>query len=86
MNIDFSQMITAEQQQEDRKKAELEAALNARRTAYLAESDPLRLEADYDALSKGLEPDYSNWLASVAAIKARYPLPVSAEVFESNEA
>lgn len=86
MNIDFSQMITAEQQQEDRKKAELEAALNERRTAYLAESDPLRLEADYDALSQGLEPDYSNWVASVAAIKARYPLPVSAEASESNEA
>jgi hypothetical protein len=86
MNIDFSQMITAEQQQEDRKNAELEAALNARRTAYLAESDPLRLEADYDALSQGLEPDYTAWLASVAAIKARYPFPVSAEASESNEA
>jgi hypothetical protein len=86
MNIDFSQMITAEQQQEDRKNAELEAALNARRTAYLTESDPLRLEADYDALSQGLEPDYTTWLASVAAIKARYPLPVSAEASESNEA
>jgi hypothetical protein len=86
MNIDFSQMITAEQQQEDRKNAELDAALNALRTAYLAESDPLRLEADYDALSQGLEPDYTAWLASVAAIKARYPLPVSVEASESNEA
>ena len=86
MNIDFSQMITAEQRQEDRINAELEAALNARRTAYLAESDPLRLEADYDALSQGQEPDYTAWLASVAAIKARYPLPVSADASEINEA
>jgi len=86
MNIDFSQMITAEQQLEERKNAQLEAAFNARRAAYLAESDPLRLEADYDALSQGLEPDYTEWLASVAAIKARYPLPVSAEASEINEA
>jgi hypothetical protein len=86
MNIDFSQMVTAEQQLEERKNAQLEAVLNARRSAYLAESDPLRLEADYDALSQGLEPDYTAWLASVAAIKARYPLPVSAEASEINEA
>jgi len=43
----------------------------------------LRLEADYDALSKGLEPNYTAWLASVAAIKARYPLPVSAEALDA---
>ena len=86
MNIDFSQMITAAQQLEERKNAQLEAALNARRTAYLAESDPLRLEADYDALSQGLEPDYSAWLASVAAIKARYPLPESAGASATDDA
>jgi len=86
MNIDFSQMITAEQQLEERKNAELVAALNARRTAYLTESDPLRLEADYDALSQGLEPDYTEWLASVAAIKTRYPLPASAEASATDDA
>ncbi|MBV7478185.1 hypothetical protein [Pseudomonas sp. PDM31] len=85
-NIDFSQMVTAEQQLEERKNAELQAALSARRAAYLAESDPLRLEADYDALSQGLEPDYTNWLASVAAIKARYPLPANAEASGINDA
>lgn len=46
-----------------------------RRTAYSAESDPLRNEADYDAVVNGTEPDYTAWLAAVAAIKARYPLP-----------
>lgn len=46
-----------------------------RRAAYVAESDPLRNEADYDAVVNGTEPDYTAWLAAVAAIKARYPLP-----------
>ena len=76
MNIDFSKMKTAGQLQLEKVQAEHEAVMASRRAAYLSESDPLRLEADYDALSQRLEPDYSTWLASVAAIKARYPLPV----------
>ncbi|CRM72826.1 hypothetical protein [Pseudomonas sp. 25 R 14] len=78
-NIDFGQMITAEQRFADEQRAVLDSALASRRAAYLSESDPLRLEADYDALSQGLEPDYTAWLASVAAIKARYPLPVGVD-------
>jgi hypothetical protein len=46
-----------------------------RRTAYVAESDPIKNEAEYDAMVNGTEPDYTAWLAAVAAIKARYPLP-----------
>ena len=46
-----------------------------RRAAYSAESDPIKNEADYDALLNGTDPDYTAWLATVAAIKARYPLP-----------
>lgn len=76
-NIDFSKMVTVEQRQNEDRRAALEAVLASRRAAYLAESDPLRLEADYDALSQGLEPDYAAWLSSVAAIKARFPLPAS---------
>jgi len=53
----------------------LEQVQELRRAAYVAESDPLKNEADYDALVNGTEPDYSAWLAAVAAIKARYPLP-----------
>lgn len=83
MNIDFSQVITAEQRLADEQRAALESALASRRAAYLSQSDPLRLEADYDALSQGLEPDYSAWLASVAAIKARFPLPVSAQALDA---
>jgi hypothetical protein len=75
MNIDFSKVITAEQRKAEQFQADLETARAQRRTAYQAESDPLRLEIAYDALSQGLEPDYTPWVASVAAIKARYPLP-----------
>lgn len=46
-----------------------------RRGAYVAESDPLKNEADYDALVSGAAPDYAAWIAAVEAIKARYPLP-----------
>lgn len=81
-NIDFSKMVTVEQRQEEERRATLEAVLASRRAAYLAESDPLRLEADYDALSQGLEPNYTAWLASVAAIKARYPLPLTESTTE----
>lgn len=79
MNIDFSKMKTSAQLEVEKDNALMGVALASRRAAYLSESDPLRLEADYDALSHGREPDYTAWLASVAAIKARFPLPVSAE-------
>lgn len=48
-----------------------------RRAAYAANSDPLKNEADYDALQSGTEPDYSAWQAAVAEIKERYPLPTT---------
>lgn len=54
----------------------LEQVQELRRAAYAAESDPLRNEADYDALVAGTEPDYTAWMSAVAAIKDRYPLPV----------
>ncbi|MBV4477846.1 hypothetical protein [Pseudomonas botevensis] len=75
MNIDFSKMITAEQRRAEQFKAQRDAVYAQRRAAYQEESDPLRLEIAYDALSQGLEPDFSPWVTSVAAIKARYPLP-----------
>lgn len=78
-NIDYSKMKTAEQLKTEKAQVDIEVVMASRRNAYLSESDPLRLEADYDALSQGREPDYAAWLASVAAIKARYPLPVTVE-------
>ncbi|MWV13753.1 hypothetical protein F3I62_16760 [Pseudomonas sp. R-28-1W-6] len=42
--------------------------------AYRAVSDPLKMEAEHDALITGAEPDYTVWLAKVAEIKARLPL------------
>ena len=69
-------------------EAEIEAHLNPlpiaqtieqvqaqRRAAYAVESDPIKNEADYDALVNGTAPDYTAWMAAVEAIKARYPLP-----------
>jgi hypothetical protein len=47
-----------------------------RRAAYVAESDPLKTEAEYDAMINDSEPDYSAWLTAVAEIKGRFPLPV----------
>ncbi|HEJ1886681.1 TPA: hypothetical protein SLV55_002402, partial [Pseudomonas aeruginosa] len=41
------------------------------------ESDPLKTEAEFDAIKAGTEPDYSAWVAKVEEIKARYPLPVA---------
>ncbi|ARN34707.1 TPA: hypothetical protein ACRNYL_006187 [Pseudomonas aeruginosa] len=46
-----------------------------RRQAYQDEADPLRLEAEYDAIAAGTEPDLAAWVAAVRAIKERYPLP-----------
>lgn len=54
---------------------QLASARAQRRAAYVAESDPLKTEAEYDALLAGTEPDYTAWMAAVEAIKARYPLP-----------
>ncbi|MCY1293694.1 hypothetical protein D9M70_429620 [compost metagenome] len=45
-----------------------------RLAAYRLESDPLKTEAEYQALKAGTEPDYSAWIAKVEEIKARYPL------------
>ncbi|EMN5287285.1 hypothetical protein Q030_03604 [Pseudomonas aeruginosa BWHPSA017] len=75
MSIDWSQLVTPEQQAEERRQAEYDAATAARANAYRLESDPLKTEADFDAIKAGVEPDYSAWVAKVEEIKARYPLP-----------
>lgn len=51
-----------------------EAILN-RSNAYASESDPLKIEAEYDAMKNGTEADYTKWLEKVIEIKARYPFP-----------
>ncbi|MBG7255674.1 hypothetical protein I5J23_19860 [Pseudomonas aeruginosa] len=60
---------------EDQQVEQREAIRAQRRQAYRAESDPLRLEAEFDAIAAGTEPDLAAWVAAVQAIKARYPLP-----------
>ncbi|MBV5551579.1 hypothetical protein KUU59_29560 [Pseudomonas aeruginosa] len=69
--IDWSMLKSPEDQQAEQRKA----IRALRRQAYRTESDPLRLEAEYDAIVAGTEPDLAAWVAAVQAIKARYPLP-----------
>ncbi|MDP5622982.1 hypothetical protein P3800_26510 [Pseudomonas aeruginosa] len=73
--IDWSKVKTAEQQAQERWQAEYDAATAARANAYRLESDPLKTEAEFDAIKAGVEPDYSAWIAKVEEIKARFPLP-----------
>ncbi|HGM5020776.1 TPA: hypothetical protein ACKPYW_005250 [Pseudomonas aeruginosa] len=75
MSIDWSQLVTPEQHAEERRRAEYDAAAAARANAYRLESDPLKTEAEFDAIKAGTEPDYSAWVAKVEEIKARFPLP-----------
>ncbi|KSC68644.1 hypothetical protein AO895_14740 [Pseudomonas aeruginosa] len=75
MSIDWSQLVTPEQQAEERRQAEYDAATAARANAYRLESDPLKTEAEFDAIKAGTEPDYRAWVAKVEEIKARFPLP-----------
>ncbi len=67
--------VYAEPVPEPTKSERLAVCLAQRRAAYAAESDPLKIEAEYDALIKGSEPDYTAWRAKVAEIKARIPKP-----------
>ncbi|HEP9171740.1 TPA: hypothetical protein ACVGJ5_007099 [Pseudomonas aeruginosa] len=69
--IDWSMLKSPEDQQVEQR----EAIRALRRQAYCTESDPLRLEAEYDAIATGTEPDLAAWVAAVQAIKERYPLP-----------
>ncbi|MBQ4836287.1 MULTISPECIES: hypothetical protein [Pseudoalteromonas] len=46
-------------------------ALEARRVAYVVESDPLYMEWQYDQTEQSKQV----WLDSVANIKARFPFP-----------
>ena len=73
--IDWSKLKTAEQQAQERWQAECDAAAAARANAYRLESDPLKTEAEFDAIKAGVEPNYSAWVAKVEVIKARFPLP-----------
>ena len=52
---------------------ELSQNLEKRQTAYVKESDPLYMEAQFDDTPETLQ----KWRDKVAEIKARYPLPES---------
>lgn len=54
----------------------LENVLYERKIRYKLESDPIKLEAEYDALIADTVPDYTQWIAAVALIKEELPLPI----------
>ena len=64
-------------EQEAPKPLNLAETQELRKNIYSIESDPIKIEAEHDALVSGIEPDYTAWLEKVAEIKARYPLPIS---------
>lgn len=55
--------------------ATVEEATAKRMAAYRSESDPLKNEAEYDAMLIGAEPDYGPWMEKVKEIKLRFPMP-----------
>lgn len=57
----------------------IEDPMKMRRLAYRNESDPLKIEAEYDALISGSDPDYGPWKEAVKSIKDRFPLPTAAK-------
>lgn len=69
--IDLSKLITAEMKAEQA----VSDVVSNRLAAYRAESDPLKVEAEYDAMLNGTEPDYTLWMAKVEEIKLRFPFP-----------
>lgn len=50
-----------------------EEIINLRANAYKTESDPLKNEAEFDAIVADKQPDYKLWLAKVNEIKQKYP-------------
>ncbi len=74
--LDFSKMITAEEKANKQYEDAVQQAIQQRKAAYLAESDHLKTEAEYDASVAGVAVDYSAWHAAVQAIKDRFPMPV----------
>lgn len=73
--LDLTFLQTAEQKALAAREQAVDNALNGRRAAYVAESDPLRNELIYDAIAAGQEVDLKPWLAKVKEIKERFPLP-----------
>lgn len=73
--IDWAQMQTQSEREHAAAVTAYESAVAARRSAYTVEADPLRLAAEYDAIASGQPLDLTPWVAVVAAIKQRIPLP-----------
>lgn len=73
--IDWTKLKKADEVTEEAWQQQYDAVASQRLAAYRAESDQLKIEADYDAAIAGKAPDYSVWIAKVKEIKSRYPIP-----------
>ena len=60
---------------EEIKKEKYDTWLTNRQSAYKTESDPLKIEAEFDAFKNNTDPDYTEWINKVNEIKARFPFP-----------
>lgn len=69
MNIDWSQVKTAEEKTADAVRQELEIARSNRAAAYVSEADPL-----FFKVQRG-EAELADWKAKVADIRERFPYP-----------
>ena len=52
-----------------------EIILVQRKSRYFSESDPLKIEAEYNSIIKDTDPDYTDWIAAVSQIKTDLPKP-----------
>ncbi|MEQ3513666.1 hypothetical protein ABMY35_10050 [Pseudoalteromonas sp. BZB3] len=77
-SAEYMQSLGMDQEQIDsvlnQQQFELGQNAEKRKAAYIAESDPLFMEAQFD----GTAQSQQKWQDKVAEIKARYPLPENA--------
>ena len=75
MNIQWDKYVSPAKAAAEVRDQALVSAQAKRLLAYREESDPLKTEAEFDAITVGVEPDDGAWIAKVADIKSRYPMP-----------
>ena len=72
MNIQWDKYVSPAKAAADVRDQALASVQAKRLLAYREESNPLKTEAEFDAIKAGVEPDYGAW---VEEIKSRYPMP-----------
>ena len=75
MNIQWDKYVSPAKAAADVRDQALASVQAKRLLAYREESNPLKTEAEFDAIKAGVEPDYGAWIAKVEEVKSRYPMP-----------